>query len=88
MPWDSVSDQGLIVPNTSTAWNKNIQYKLGMTWRSLPQGNYFCFAHPLFRLTNMSFPILKESFIPKMIFFFFYKVGGKEKKKKKRCEKK
>jgi len=36
----------------------------------------------------MSFPILKESFIPKMIFFFFYKVGGKEKKKKKRCEKK
>lgn len=82
MPWDSVSDQGLIVPNISTAWNRNRQCKLGMTWRSLPQGNDFCFAHPLLILTSMSFPILKESFIPKMNFFSFISRGGKKKKEK------
>lgn len=49
-----------------------------MTWRSLPQGNYFGFAHPLIRLTRRSFPVLKESFVPDMIFFSFFKrEGGK-----------
>lgn len=62
-------------------WNKNRQRKLGMTWRSLPQGDYFCFAHPLDRLTSI-FPVcIKESCIPKMIIFFFF-LKGQEKKRK------
>lgn len=59
-------------------WNKRRQCKLGMTWRSLPQGNYFCFAHPLVGLTSMSFLVLKKSCVPKMILFFFKKENGKE----------
>lgn len=79
---DSVGDQGLCAKYFNK-WNKNRQCKLGMTWRSLPQGNYFCFAHPLVRLRSMSFPVLKESCISTMI-FFFKKAGGKKRKGMKR----
>lgn len=73
---DSVSHQGLCAKYFNK-WNKNRQCKLGMTWRSLPQGNHFCFAHPLVRLRSASFPVLKESCVSKMI--FFKKAGGKRK---------